>query len=69
MKNPILKETNYSSLPNELDYTLRDKFATEALCGMLANRYTYDGDPKELAIHAYKLADAMLKQRSNETKN
>jgi hypothetical protein len=64
MKNPILKEDNPTGMPNELNsYTLRDKIASEALSGMLANRYTYDGNPESLAIHAYKLADSMLSQR------
>lgn len=69
MKNPILKEDNPVSMPNELNsYTLRDKIATEALSGMLANRWTYDGKPESLAKHAYKLADAMLKERENENR-
>lgn len=64
MKNPILKEENAVSMPNELNsYTLRDKFASEALSGMQANRYTYDSKAEYLAKRAYEIADAMLKER------
>lgn len=42
--------------------SLRDYFAAKAMQGHLSNSYTYN-DPDIVAKSAYKIADAMLKQR------
>ena len=42
--------------------SLRDYFAAKAMEGHLSNSYTYN-DPDIVAKSAYKIADAMLKQR------
>ena len=43
------------------DITLRDYFAAAALTGLLAN-----GDRKTAVEQAYKMADAMIKERKND---
>ena len=48
--------------------TLRDYFAASALTGMCAKRETLEEFyPTPLAIDAYRLADAMLKAREENT--
>lgn len=44
------------------DITLRDYFAAAALTGLVAN-----GDRKTAVEQSYKLADAMIKERSNDS--
>ncbi len=46
----------------DLGMTLRDYFAAKAIQGMMAD-HTRDNYPEELAEHAYKIADAMMKAR------
>ena len=41
---------------------LRDYFAAKAMQGMMAD-HTRDNYPEEIAEHAYKIADAMMKAR------
>lgn len=41
---------------------LRDYFAAKAMTGMMAD-HTRDNYPEEIAEHAYKIADAMMKAR------
>jgi hypothetical protein len=43
--------------------TLRDYFAAKAMQGMMAD-HTRDNSPAEISEWAYKIADAMLKERS-----
>lgn len=47
------------------DATLRDFFATHALCGLLASKAAQN--PYDFAKAAYILADAMLKERPKAT--
>lgn len=44
--------------------TLRDYFAAKAVEGTLANSAFHDDNPDALAEWAYKMADAMLKERN-----
>jgi hypothetical protein len=47
------------------DFGLRDHFAASALQGMLANQHPYQASDEHMfSRDAYKLADAMLKERS-----
>ena len=50
--------------------TLRDYFASKALCGMLSDQrdgsYVNTREPEQIAATAYKLADAMLAERAKE---
>lgn len=41
---------------------LRDYFAAKAMQGMMAD-HTRDNYPEEIAEHAYRIADAMMKAR------
>lgn len=43
--------------------TLRDYLAGQSLMGMCSQWASYPQLPNEYAIHAYELADAMLKAR------
>ena len=45
---------------------LRDYFAAKAMQGMMAD-HTRDNYPEEIAEHAYKIADAMMKARDETT--
>ena len=44
------------------ELTLRDYFAAKALQGMLSDS-TLHGEYSEFAMRAYRIADAMLKER------
>ena len=44
------------------ELTLRDYFAAKALQGMLSDS-TLQGEYSEFAMRAYRIADAMLKER------
>ena len=44
------------------ELTLRDYFAAKALQGMLSDS-TLQGEYAEFAMRAYRIADAMLKER------
>ena len=54
-----------------VSFSLRDKFAMEAMNGELASQGGVDGcvwaNEVELAERAYLVADAMIKARSNES--
>ena len=45
------------------ELSLRDYFAAKALQGMLSDS-TLQGEYSEFAMRAYRIADAMLKERS-----
>jgi hypothetical protein len=68
------QQTGNSSL-GVVSFSLRDKFAVEAMNGMLSNSIDTNqgckpywmGSTQEIAEEAYKFADAMLKARSNES--
>ena len=47
------------------ELTLRDYFAAKALQGMLSDS-TLQGEYTEFALRAYRIADAMLKERGYE---
>ena len=55
--------TNNPSSITEAGMSLRDYFAAQAITGLLTNEYTYHRGDENLAEKAYKVADAMLKQR------
>lgn len=72
MKNPILVQPDLLSMPNDLNsYTLRDYFASLAMSGIFASG---QAEPEKqehfdnIAMDSYRIADAMLKQRQNQTK-
>lgn len=47
--------------------TLRDYFAAKAMQSLMHTQYadmTYEGEPAAMAFEAYRLADAMLAERS-----
>ncbi len=47
--------------------TLRDYFAAKAMQSLMHTQYvdmTYEGEPAAMAFEAYRLADAMLVERS-----
>lgn len=52
------------SIAPSVDMTLRDYFAAHALSGLLVRAdWTDDENIKNLGLHSYRLADAMLKAR------
>ena len=51
-------------MPN--DKTLRDEFAMAALVGIVNAGFRTQYSSKELAQLAYRFADAMMKERSQE---
>ena len=51
------------SLPRNQGITARDYFAAKAMQGMMAD-HTRDNSPAEISEWAYKIADAMLKERA-----
>ena len=51
--------------PAHAGMTLRDWFAGQALCGLLAN--DSDSHPNADAEHAYDIAEAMLREREGRT--
>ena len=70
------KPSNQPAFPNgkqiqicEQGMTLRDYFAAKAMQGICADGHTFwdnssiQGDPLNIAILSFKIADAMLKQR------
>lgn len=69
------KEENKALNIGSVSFSLRDKFAVEAMNGMLSNSIDTNqgckpywmGSRDEIAEEAYKFADAMLKARSNES--
>jgi len=69
MKNPILKTSNeVASLPNDLmNFTLRDYFAGQVLQGLISMEDSHTYDLATSAKYCYKMADAMLKERSGGT--
>ena len=50
---------------NQQGMDLRDYFAAKAMQGMMAD-HTRDNYPEEIAEHAYKIADEMMKQRERK---
>lgn len=60
MRNPVLKQGN---LDKNGDYTLRDKFAGQAMQGILASPNAEHKTFAEIAEDAYIMAYAMLKER------
>jgi hypothetical protein len=45
--------------------SLRDQFAMQAMCGMLAMGHTEDRSPEYLGCNAYRIADGMLEYRNS----
>ena len=68
---PTDEEQSYSAFDDSLDHfegmTLRDYFAGQALCGLLA-KYNLNApsDQGTIAQMSYELADAMLAERGRE---
>ena len=60
---PPMAATEGYKMKDEL--TLRDYFAAKALQGMLSDS-TLQGEYTEFALRAYRIADAMLKERNYE---
>jgi DNA-directed RNA polymerase specialized sigma subunit len=60
MKAFPLKSVNMFDDNEGMD--LRDYFAAKAMQGMMAD-HTRDNYPEEYAKHAYRIADAMMKER------
>ncbi len=58
---PPVAATEDYQMKDEL--TLRDYFAAKALQGMLSDS-TLQGEYTEFALRAYRIADAMLKERA-----
>ena len=58
MENPVLKKGIFGGDGN---YTLRDKFAGQAMQSIELK--VHDASFESVAEQAYKLADAMLKER------
>lgn len=55
---------------NELPVSLRDWFAGQAVAGWLASTPPEETlqTPEDVAVYAYKVADAMLKAREERAK-
>jgi hypothetical protein len=47
-----------------LGMTLRDYFAAAALQGIVQNTDIYTADENQQSVEAYRIADAMLKERA-----
>ena len=60
---PFVAATEGYQMKDEL--TLRDYFAAKALQGMLSDS-TLQGEYTEFALRAYRIADAMIKERNYE---
>lgn len=63
---PSEQGTDHEGLWNQTydpGMSLRDWFAGQALAGLLAKETFKPGDPARLALIAYVVADAMLKER------
>ena len=60
----------HSRLGSDADgMTLRDYFAAKAMQSLMHTQYadmTYEGESAAMAFEAYRLADAMLAERSKE---
>jgi len=52
----------FPNMTGEQGMDLRDYFAAKAMQGMMAD-HTIDNYPDEYAKHAYRIADAMMKER------
>jgi hypothetical protein len=54
--------------PDDLGMDLRDYFAAKAMCSTMHTSAILgeDYDPKEIAMDAYIVADAMMKARAEE---
>ena len=57
---PTLADNGHSDTQDGMD--LRDYFAAKAMQGMMAD-HTRDNYPDEIAVQAYKIADAMMSAR------
>jgi len=58
------------SLDTDATETLRDRFAMQALSGMIAVYHAVDGvNPKQMAQDCYEIADAMMAERKKARKN
>jgi len=70
MHNPPAFPNSGATIPSSLDYqdfqgmTLRDYFAAKAMQGMLSENSGIRYPTDELVDFAYKVADAMMKARS-----
>jgi hypothetical protein len=70
MDNPPAFPNSGATIPSSLDYqdfqgmTLRDYFAAKAMQGMLSENSGIRYPTDELVDFAYKVADAMMKARS-----
>jgi hypothetical protein len=66
-----MKDTGGPAFPTMEDdgMTLRDYFAAKATQSLMHTQYadmTYEGESAAMAFEAYRLADAMLAERSKE---
>lgn len=64
-----MKDTGGPAFPvgSYAGMTLRDYFAAKAMQSLMHTQYvdmTYEGEPAAMAFEAYRLADAMLAERS-----
>lgn len=62
IENPQAFPCKYQPYENNRGMTLRDYFAAKALDGVTHHYYGSEGE-EVIAKHAYKIADAMLKER------
>jgi hypothetical protein len=64
---PLHSEVRPSLDTDWCGMTLRDYFAAKAMQSLMHTQYadmTYEGEPAAMAFEAYRLADAMLAERS-----
>lgn len=73
MENKEKREMMIDAFPNESHsascrgMTLRDYFANSAMQGLLSSKMYAPSDVDNYSEQSYKIADAMLKERENET--
>jgi len=65
MNRPAFPAMHYDLADNEHGLTMRDYFAAKAMQAYLPDAMEHNATEGELALMAYKLADAMLKAREN----
>ncbi len=64
---PLHSEVRPSMDTEWCGMTLRDYFAAKAMQSLMHTQYvdmTYEGEPAAMAFEAYRLADAMIQERS-----
>jgi len=60
-ENPLVYPSNLYE--KELGITLRDMFANSVLQGKMSTEFVGYSSDKDIAVHCYQLADAMLEAR------